>query len=71
MDNAFALILDIDDESNSSGMKSFNREEKKFAKRLRRWKNDPHFCAERYEDLLGKLEIYINRLKIETLIFKL
>ena len=54
LDDAFALILDIDDENNSSGMKCFNREEKNFTKRLRRWKNDPHFYAERYEDLLGK-----------------
>ena len=53
LDNAFAIILDIDDDHNTSGIKSFNEEEYTFTKRLRHWKNDPHFCVERYEDLLG------------------
>ena len=55
LESVFAIVLDIDDENSSCGIKRFNKEEIPFLNRLQQWRHDPYFCAERYEDLLGKL----------------
>ena len=55
LESVFAIVLDIDDENSSCGIKRFNKEETPFRKKLQQWKHDPYFCAERYEDLLGKI----------------